>query len=148
MYGFKNYIEPSDLVNTLKYQVSLTVLLFIMAGPFFWSLVAFWPLRGHKHSKRRSQQSSPPSESFLSFFSTWSEIWTWKLVYTSGRWCDTSSLSFIITFSSQLLESFQDFFSKCFEVSAWKLVYTLSRLHNILSSHFTGMGSLWAASCS
>ena len=32
---------------------------------------------------------------------------------------------------------------KCFDVSASKFVYTLSRLHNILSSCFTRMGSLW-----
>ena len=39
-------------------------------------------------------------------------------------------------------------FSKCFEVPIWKLVYTLSRLYNILSSHFTRMGSLWPNLCS
>ena len=37
--------------------------------------------------------------------------------------------------------------SKCCAISTWKLVYTLSRLHNILSSCFTRMGSLWP-SCS
>ena len=39
-------------------------------------------------------------------------------------------------------------FSKCFQVSTWKLVCTLIRLHDILSSHFTRMGSLWPTSCS
>ena len=107
----------------------------------------FWPLGGHKHSERGSQQSSPPPESFLSFFSTCFKIWTWNLVYTSGRWLDTSSLSFI-TIRSLPLKSSQDFFSKCFEVSIWKLVYTLSRLHNIFSSCFTRMGYLWPSSCS
>ena len=42
---------------------------------------------------------------------------------------------------------FSGLFSKCCAVSTWKLVYTLSRLHNILSSCFTRMGSLWP-SCS
>ena len=44
-------------------------------------------------------------------------------------------------------EEFSGRFSKCCAVSTWKLVYTLSRLHNILSSCFTRMGSLWP-SCS
>ena len=45
-------------------------------------------------------------------------------------------------------EEFSELFSKCFAISTWKLVYTLSRLHNILSSCFTRMGSLWPSSCS
>ena len=45
-------------------------------------------------------------------------------------------------------EEFSGLFSKCLVVSTWKLVYTLSRLHNILSSCFTRMGSLWPSSCS
>ena len=55
---------------------------------------------------------------------------------------DTWGLSFI-RIRSLLLKRFLDFFSKCCAVSTWKLVYTLSRLHNILSSCFTRMGSLW-----
>ena len=43
---------------------------------------------------------------------------------------------------------FSRLFSKCFEVSIWKSVDTLSRLHNILISWFTRMGSLWPTSCS
>ena len=59
---------------------------------------------------------------------------------------DTWGLSFI-RIRSLSLKSFLDFFSKCCAVSTWKVVYTLSRLHNILSSCFTRMGSLWP-SCS
>ena len=44
-------------------------------------------------------------------------------------------------------EEFSGLFSKCCVVSTWKLVYTLSRLHNMSSSCFTRMGSLWP-SCS
>ena len=99
IYGLKNYIETSDLVHT----VPSTVLLFVMAGQF-------WPLGGHKLSERRPKQSSPPPESFLSFFSTCFEVWTWNLVYTPGRWHGTSSLSFI-TITPPPLESFPDIFS-------------------------------------
>ena len=45
-------------------------------------------------------------------------------------------------------EEFSGLFSKCFAISTWKLVYTLSRLHNILISCFSRMGSLWPSSCS
>ena len=54
-----------------------------------------WPLGGHKHSERGTQHNSPPLESFLTFFSTCFEIWTWNLVYASSRWHDRSRLSFI-----------------------------------------------------
>ena len=43
---------------------------------------------------------------------------------------------------------FSRLFFKCFEVSTWNLVYTLSKLHNILSSRFTRIRSLWPISCS
>ena len=59
---------------------------------------------------------------------------------------DTWGLSFI-RIRSLPLKSFLDFFSKCCALSTWKLVYALSRLHNILSSCFIRMGSLWP-SCS
>ena len=40
-------------------------------------------------------------------------------------------------------EEFSGLFSKCFAISTLMLVYTLRRLHNILSSCFPRMGSLW-----
>ena len=61
---------------------------------------------------------------------------------------DTWGLSFIRIRSLHASEEFSGLFSKCFAVSTWRLVYTLSRLHNILSSCFTRMGSLWPSSCS
>ena len=44
-------------------------------------------------------------------------------------------------------EEFPKFFSICFEVSTWMLVYTLSRLHNLLTSCFTRIGSMWPNPC-
>ena len=58
---------------------------------------------------------------------------------------DTWGLNFIRISASG---EFSGLFSKCFALSPWKLVYKLSRLHNILSSYFTRMGSLWPSSCS
>ena len=52
---------------------------------------------------------SRASEMFSKPFSTCFEIWTWNLVYTFGRWHDTSGFSFITT-RSLPLESFPDFF--------------------------------------
>ena len=61
---------------------------------------------------------------------------------------DTWGLSFIRIRSLHASEELSERFSKCFAVSTWRLDYTLSRLHNILSSCFTRMGSLWPSSCS
>ena len=68
--------------------MSWTVLLFIMAGQF---LAAWWP----QTLGKRISAELPATGNFPDFFSTCFDIWTWNLVYTSGRWHDTSSLSFI-----------------------------------------------------
>ena len=80
IYGLKNYVEPSDLVTKLVYQVFSN----------------FSPSGGYKQSAGGSQQSSLPAESFFQLFYTWLGIWTWNLVYTSGKRHGTSSVSFIM----------------------------------------------------
>ena len=115
-----NYIQPSELVH---YSKCLELYWFSS-----W-LGNLWPLGGHKHSEGGSQQSTPPPDSFLSFFSTCFEIGTWNLVYKSG------STTHRVWVSSQsglcLWRVFQTFFSKCFDVSIWKLFHTVSRLHTL-----------------
>ena len=59
-----------------------------MAGQF---LAAWWP----QTLGKRISAELPATGNFPDFFPTCFDIWTWNLVYTSGRWHDTSSLSFI-----------------------------------------------------
>ena len=80
----------------------------------------FWPSGGQKHSK--GEVSRAPSQRHMRFEFHQNQVST--------------------------SEKFSGLFSKCFAVSTWKLVYTLSMLHNILSSCFTRVGSLWPSSCS
>ena len=67
------------------------------------------------------------------------------------RWLLGDMIDHVGIYGSKVAEGLSAFnaglVSKCCAVSTWKLVYTLSRLHNILSSCFTRMGSLWP-SCS
>ena len=86
-YGLKNYIGPSESTDTHSKCLELYC--------FSSWLGNIWPLGGHKHFERGSQQSLPPLKGFLNFYSTCFEIWIWNVVYTSGRWHDISNLSFI-----------------------------------------------------
>ena len=79
----------------------------------------FWPSGGQKHSK--GGVSRAPSQRHMRFEFHQNQV--------------------------SASEEFSGLFSKCCAISTWKLVYTLSRLHNILRSCFTRMGSLWP-SCS
>ena len=88
MYGFKNHIEASDLVHTLKLYVSWSLPIFVMVGQF----LALWR---KKTLERGCYQSSQPAKSFPDFFCTCFEISVWDLPYTFSGWCHTSSSSFI-----------------------------------------------------
>ena len=72
-----------------------------------WAI--FGPLVATNTQKGDLSRAPHHRNVFFSFFSACFEIWTWNLVYTSGRWHNTSSLNFI-TIRSRPLESFPDFF--------------------------------------
>ena len=119
IYGLNRYVDLAFSFGTHFYIASV-----LSCTDLSW-LGNFWPLGGHKHSERGSQQSSPPLEIFQIFFSTcfWYELEIW---YTHLVGDTTHQVS----------------------ISIWKLVYTLSRLQNILSSLFTRMGPMRPTPCS
>ena len=149
--------------------------LVILSDSFHWIHISF---SSHAHCKYflMCVESMTQRQNFSELLCTCFEICNWNLAYSSGRWYNTSSWSFIAMrliwptlqpgnfwpcglkrseggnhWSDRLgslpLESFPKEMSKGFEVSTWKLVDILSRLHNILSSRFTRMGFLWPTSC-
>ena len=82
IYGLKNYIEPSDSASVLTSADFLRG----------WAIFALW---WPQTLGRRISAELLASGKFSELFSTCFEIWTWNLVYTSGTWYDTSSLSVI-----------------------------------------------------
>ena len=124
IHGFKNYIEASDLVHTQIVSV-LTPVDFCHAWAIFGPLVDNKPPKGC--------------------------VCVCVCGGGGGGSRASSQRNMRFEFHQNQVSAFEEFsglFSKCFAVSTWKLVYTLSRLHNILRSCFTRMGSLWPSSCS
>ena len=117
------HLWPQQLFRAFTFSTHTNIASVLNCTDFRHGWAIFGPVGGHKHSERGSQQSLPPPESFLSFFSTYFEIWTWNLVYTSGRWHNTSSLSFIII-RSLPLESFSDIFLNILGINSKVVLYT------------------------
>ena len=105
------YTSSRQLYRSFRFGTHTYIASVLNCTAFHHGWAIFGPLVATNTWKGLSQQSSPPPESFLSFFSTYFEIQTWNLVYTSGRWHDTSRLSFI-TNRSLPLERSPDFFTR------------------------------------